>query len=118
MGESFRNLIAWQKSIQLTVAVYKLTDTFPQCERFELCQQSRAASVSVSGNLAEGFGRGSRNEYRHFVGVARGSCCEVESHLATAKALGFGDAQMLARAESMAIEVSKLIHRLYVSLTG
>lgn len=116
MSQAFRDLLAWQKAIQLTVVVYRLADTFPQSERYQLSQQARAAACSTSANIAEGYGRGSRNEYRHFVGVARGSCCEVESHLATAKALGFGNTELLEQAESLAREVSKLINRLYASL--
>ena len=54
MGESFRNLTVWQRAIELTLAVYKLADFFPDSERFGLTTQLRRASVSVASNIAEG----------------------------------------------------------------
>ena len=63
MGESFRDLTVWQRAIELTLAVYKLTASFPDSERFGLTNQLRRASVSVAGNIAEGYGRSTKGEY-------------------------------------------------------
>lgn len=90
MGESFKNLAVWQRAIELTVAVYKLTAMFPDSERFGLINQLRRASVSVASNIAEGYGRSTKGEYVLFLGHARGSNSEVETQIVIAKALGFG----------------------------
>jgi hypothetical protein len=61
--ESFKDLQVWQRSIEMTVAIYRLTTSFPPDERFGLTSQLRRASMSVASNIAEGYGRGSRGEY-------------------------------------------------------
>ena len=71
--ESFKDLQVWQRSIQLSVAIYRLTQDFPAEERFGLTSQLTRAGVSVASNIAEGYGRGSTGEYKHFLGIARGS---------------------------------------------
>jgi four helix bundle protein len=80
----------WQRAIQLTVAIYKLTASFPESERFGLTNQLRRASVSVASNIAEGYGRSTSGEYIQFLGDARGSNCEVQTQLVISAALGFG----------------------------
>src|SRR5579871_1476681 len=90
MGQSFKDLSVWQRAVQLTVEVYKLTNDFPNSERFGLTHQLRRASVSVASNIAEGYGRATKGEYVQFLGHARGSVSEVETQLVIAKALGFG----------------------------
>ncbi len=60
MGQSFKDLIVWQRSIELTTGVYKLTSKFPDSERFGLTNQMRRASVSIASNIAEGYGRAQR----------------------------------------------------------
>jgi four helix bundle protein len=63
VGESFKDLIVWQRAVQLAVAVYKLTSAFPDSERFGLISQLRRASVSVASDIAEGYGRATTGEY-------------------------------------------------------
>ncbi len=109
MGESFRNLAAWQRAIQLTAAVYKLTSSFPNSERFGLTNQLRRASVSVASNNAEGYGRATRGEYIQFLGHARGSNSEVETQIVIAKELGFGSEQMLQTTEELCNEVGQML---------
>ena len=84
MGDSFKDLVVWQRAIQLTVAVYKLTALFPDSEKFGLTNQLRRASVSVASNIAEGYGKSTKGEYILFLGHARGSNCEVETQLVIA----------------------------------
>ena len=74
MGKSFKDLIVWQRAIELTVVVYKLTSEFPAAERFGLTSQMRRAAVSIASNIAEGYGKFSKGEYLLFLGHARGSC--------------------------------------------
>ena len=83
MGESFRDLIVWQRAVQMTVSVYRLTAHFPREELYGLTSQLRRASVSVASNIAEGYARTSQGEYKHFLGMARGSNSEVQAHRLT-----------------------------------
>jgi four helix bundle protein len=95
MGESFRDLLVWQRAIQMSLAIYRLTAGFPKEELFGLTGQIRRAGVSVASNIAEGYGRNSTGEYKHFLGMARGSNSEVETQLVIAKELGYGNQQTL-----------------------
>jgi four helix bundle protein len=113
---SFRDLTVWQRSVEVTVAVYKLTATFPKEEIFGLTSQLRRASVSVPSNIAEGYGRNSRGEYKQFLGVARGSVCEVETQLLIARELGVGRVQLLKNAEGLNVEVGKMLRALIGTL--
>jgi four helix bundle protein len=108
MANSFRDLIVWQRAIQLTVAVYKLTAGFPESEKFGLTNQLRRACVSIASNIAEGYGKSSKGEYLLFLGHARGSCAEVETQLIIAKELGFGSSAAIPSVQSLSDEVSKM----------
>jgi four helix bundle protein len=107
--ESFKDLIVWQRSIQLTVAIYRLTTAFPPDERFGLTNQLRRAGVSVSSNIAEGYGRLSTGEYKQFLGMARGSNAEVQTQLIISRELGFGIPEHLTQAEGLSEEVARML---------
>jgi four helix bundle protein len=109
MGQSFKDLVVWQRAIQLTLAVYKLTAKFPDSERFGLTNQLRRATVSVASNIAEGYGRSTKGEYLQFLGHARGSCSEVETQIVIAKALGFGGPDEMSSAENLCNDVGRLL---------
>ncbi|MGA7342603.1 MAG: four helix bundle protein [Terracidiphilus sp.] len=116
MGESFRNLAAWRHAIEMSLAIYKPTSSFPDSERFGLTNRLRRASISVASNIAEGYGRSTRGEYIQFLGHARGSNSEVETQLVIAKALGFGSKQMLRTGEELCSEVGRMLGALMKSL--
>jgi four helix bundle protein len=116
MGQSFKDLVVWQRAIELTLAVYKVTSGFPDSERFGLTNQMRRAAVSVASNIAEGYGRSTKGEYVLFLGHARGSCSEIETQIVIAKALGFGTPRDLASAESLCNDVGRLLGALMKSL--
>jgi four helix bundle protein len=109
MIRSFRDLQAWQRAIQLSVAIYRLTRDFPREEIYGLTSQIRRCAVSVPSNIAEGHGRLSTGEYRQFLGIARGSNFELQTQLEIARALGFGDTKTLEEAEGLSFEVGKMI---------
>jgi four helix bundle protein len=109
MVESFRDLLVWQRSIEMTMAIYKLTAAFPESEKFGLASQLRRASVSVSSNIAEGYGRASSGEYLQFLGHARGSNFEVQTQLVIARGLAFGEERFLLVAENLASEVGRML---------
>jgi four helix bundle protein len=86
---SFRDLVAWQKGMELTTDVYQLAGGLPADERFGLTSQLRRASVSVPANIAEGYGRGSLQDYVRFLRIARGSLYEVDTLLTLSLRLRF-----------------------------
>ncbi len=113
---SHRDLIVWQKAMDLVVSIYRESDSFPKTEIYGLTSQVRRAAVSIPANIAEGQGRRLAGEYIHFLGNARGSLLEVDTHLEVAKRLGFISADNhLALAEQLT-EVRKLLNGLMRSL--
>lgn len=98
---SFQDLVAWQKAFQLASLVYHATRTFPADERFGLVQQLRRGAVSVSSNIAEGYGRGGRSDYSRFLKMSRGSLYEIDTQLMLSKELGF-----LAEAEYSSVKAA------------
>jgi four helix bundle protein len=116
MVQSFRDLLVWQRSIQLTVAIYNLTKGFPREELFGLTSQIRRSAVSVPSNIAEGHGRLSTGEYRQFLGIARGSNFEVQTQLELARALNLGNSALVDQAEGLSHEVGKMISGILTSI--
>jgi four helix bundle protein len=116
MAQSFRDLTVWQRAMQLTVAVYKLTQGFPREEQFGLTSQIRRSVVSIPSNIAEGQGRASTGEFKQFLGIARGSTCEVQTQLEIAKTLGFGEVELIDQADALSNEVRKMLFGLLDSL--
>lgn len=86
---SHTNLDAWKRSIDLVTEIYRLTDTFPNEEKFGLTSQLRRAAVSIPANIAEGAARRSLKEFRKFLSNAQGSASEVETELLIAFRLGY-----------------------------
>ena len=109
MVKSYRELTVWQRSVQLAVAVYQLTKDFPREEIYGLTSQLRRAGVSVPSNIAEGYGRASKGEYRNFVGMARGSALEIQTQLVIADQLGFGNRKKLENASQLADETGRML---------
>jgi len=110
MANSYRDLVAWQRSIQMALAVYGLTDAFPSRELYGLTSQLRRASVSVASNIAGGYCRVSTGEYKQFLGIARGSNAEIQTQLVISKALKMGDPSALDKSSALSEEVSKMIY--------
>jgi len=106
---SYKDLIAWQKSMELSILVYKLTDSFPKSEMFSLANQIRRAVVSIPSNIAEGWARKGLGEYIQFLSIAYGSASEVETQLILSKKLGFGEYQKYKNIEEVLVEVQKLL---------
>ena len=109
MAGSFRDLIVWQRAMELTIAVYRLTQDFPRQEQFGLTSQIRRAASSIPSNIAEGQGRLSTGEFRQFLGIARGSNCELQTQLEIARALKFGNAKLIDEADALSTEVRKML---------
>lgn len=110
MSHSFRDLTVWQRSMQLTVAIYRLTREFPREEIYGLTSQIRRAAVSLPSNIAEGHGRLNKAEFRQFLGIARASNFELQTQLEIARAIGIGNPKLLNEAEGLSHEVGKMLY--------
>lgn len=114
--QSYRDLVAWQRSVELSLDVYRGTVNFPSDERFGLVSQLCRAAVSVPSNIAEGYGRGSRQDYLRFLKVARGSLFELETQVTIACRLGYLQEQMFERLDELSKEVGRVLSGLIKSL--
>src|SRR5579863_1674869 len=115
--KSYRDLIVWQKSMKLARAAYLLTDSLPKREAYGLVSQIRRAAVSVPSNIAEGHGRLTDSQFRHFLGNARGSLNELETQLRLAADLGFLEEQPVRKLISESNEVGRIINGLISSFS-
>ena len=116
MGRSYKDLVAWQKAMELVTAIYRSTASFPAEERFGLTSQLRRAAVSIPSNIAEGQGRLSEKEFRYFLGQARGSLMEVETQLQIAQNLKYLEAEQTKEPLSDCAEVGKILNGLLASI--
>ena len=115
--ESYRDLLAWQKGVDLAVAIYDVTRTFPKSELFGLTSQARRSAVSVPANIAEGYARTGSGEYLRFLSNSRGSLRETETDLIIANRVGFlKDVDHVALMES-ADEIGRLLYGLTRSVS-
>lgn len=110
---SHHDLVAWQKSLDLAVAVYGLSARFPRDELYRLTAQLTRAAASVPANLAEGSARASRREFAHFVSIARGSLAEVETLLLLADRLGYIEVDELRTVQDRITEIGKMLTTLH-----
>jgi four helix bundle protein len=116
MGESYRDLIAWRKAMELVTDVYRVTQAFPREERYGLTNQLRRAAVSVPSNIAEGQARFSHKEFHHFLSHARGSLVEIETQLTIAENLGYLDPNQTRPLLDKASELGKVLNGLIASI--
>ena len=110
--KSYRDLIVWQKAMDLVEDVYKRTRGFPREELYGLTSQLRRAVVSVPSNLAEGQGRNSTKEFLHHLSIAYGSLCEVGTQILIAHRLGFLEGRDVEVLDGLTSEVGRLINGL------
>lgn len=89
MAKNYENLAAWKNSIEFAALIYRITTKFPADERYGLTAQIRRAAISISSNIAEGAGRGSKREFLRFTLIALSSLNEVESQLHVGRTLGY-----------------------------
>lgn len=118
MSRTYRELLVWKKAKRLAIVCYRETEQFPKAELFGLTSQIRRAAVSVASNIAEGQGRLTRGEFRHFLGQARGSILELETQTAIAFDLGYLRNDEYQSIESSAFEILGLLNRLIQSLSA
>ncbi len=112
MGKAFHDLMVWQRSMDLSISVYRLTETFPRSETYGLSSQMRRAAVSVPSNIAEGAARSTRKDFRHFVIMARGSLAELQTQLILAGRLGYSGENQVRDAYQQAIRIGQMLTKL------
>jgi len=109
--KSYKDLLIWQKGIEIVCMTYKLVSNFPKDELYALSSQIKRSSVSIPSNIAEGYGRQSTQSYMQFIKIARGSLCELETQLLVAKKLDFiKDEKLFLELSSQIIEESKMLN--------
>jgi four helix bundle protein len=114
---NYRDLVAWQRAMDLVAEVYRVTQSFPKDEVYALTAQMRRAAVSVPSNIAEGQGRGNPKELVHFSRIAHGSLCELETQLLIAERLSYMAPDKTGALLRQTIEVGRLLNGLIKSLT-
>ena len=114
--QRFEDLIAWQKALDLTREVYRVTRQGEFAKDFGLKDQIQRASVSIMSNIAEGFERGGRNEFHQFLSTAKASCAEVRSQLYVALNVGYLDNSTFAKLLEQAEEVARIVGGLRASV--
>ena len=108
-SSDFRELKVWQKAMDLTVEIYRITRCLPKEETYGLSDQMRRAAVSVPSNIAEGQGRDSCREFIHFLSMARGSLRELSTQLEICERIQFIERSDVLISDSLIIEVDKMI---------
>ena len=110
--KSFKDLRVWQTGHELVLEVYKVSESFPKDEKFELTNQLRRAVVSITSNVAEGYGRKLTKDKEHFYVMARGSVTEVRNHLTIAHDLSYLSDKQYTDLETRALVLTKMINAL------
>ncbi|OGG40734.1 hypothetical protein A3A21_01835 [Candidatus Jorgensenbacteria bacterium RIFCSPLOWO2_01_FULL_45_25b] len=115
---TYRDLIVWQKSIELVVEIYKITDEFPKEEIYGLTSQMRRSAVSIASNIAEGKLRGYKKEQRQFLLNAFGSGGELETQITITKRLFFGRNLDFSKSEFFLEEVMKMLNKMITIISN
>jgi four helix bundle protein len=112
----FKDLVVWQKSMDLVEKIYRLTQNFPKQETYGLSSQVQRAAVSVAANIAEGNRRDSTREYIHHLAFSLGSLAEVETYLDVSIRLGYAKSNFLSSLEAQCDEIGRMLRGLPKSL--
>jgi four helix bundle protein len=114
--KTYKDLFVWQKSIDLVKQIYIICKKFPDSEKFGMVSQMQRASVSIPTNIAEGWGRETRNYYINFLRVSKGSLAELETLSIIAKELNYIDEEAYIFINNKTEEVSRMLNALIRSL--
>jgi four helix bundle protein len=110
--KTYRELIAWQKGIELALLVYRMTRSFPKEELYALADQMKRSSVSIPSNISEGFGRHSDNDFIRFLNISRGSLFELQTQLEISLRLDFIKSVDYETTMQLATEIDKMLNAL------
>src|SRR5437762_8982072 len=115
-NKGHQDLLVWQYAMDLVVAVYRLSKTFPSDEKYSLVQQIRRAAVSIPSNIAEGRGRHHLGDYLRHLSIARGSVMEVETQLLIAGRMGYASGAGLEQILDLTARVGRMLSGLLRAL--
>jgi four helix bundle protein len=117
MSTTYKDLLVWQKAIELTKDVYRFTSDFPKKETYSLADQMQRAAVSIASNIAEGQGRRYNQEFSRFLQISYGSLCELETQMIIADELGYvSDKESVQKIQADISEIGKMLNGLIANL--
>lgn len=116
MIQNHKELIVWQKAVNLATKIYHLTKQLPKTEIFNLCSQMQRSAVSIASNIAEGRSRGTRNDFAQFLHIALGSCVELETQIIILKTLPFGANLHYNDIEELIGDITRMLRAMIVKL--
>lgn len=109
---SYKDLIVWQKAMELVIEIYKLTDKFPKEEIYGIISQMRRCAISIPSNIAEGRRRDGKKDFRRFLIIAYGSGAELETQVEISKRLKFAKEIEFIEVEKILLEIMKMLNKL------
>lgn len=113
---SYKDLIVWQRSIELVKEVFVVTAKFPKSELYGIISQMRRAAVAIPSNIAEGYGRRSTKSYIQFYAIAYGSALELETQILISRELGLAHPDQFKKVDSLLLEVCKMLNAMITKL--
>jgi four helix bundle protein len=113
---SYKDLLVWQKSMNLVAEIYKVTEKYPKHEIYGITSQTRRSAVSIPSNIAEGRRRNGKKEFSYFLKVAYGSACELETHILIAEKLLYVGSEHSASVTFSVNEIIKMLGKMISSL--
>ena len=114
--QGYKDLIVWQRSMDLVVAIYEVTSNFPDSERFGLISQLRRSAVSIPSNIAEGRYRSTKKDFRQFLLISFGSGAELETQVQIVKRLSFGKNLDFSKVDNLLTETMRMLNSMASSL--
>jgi four helix bundle protein len=114
-SKNYKDLIVWQKAIDIAELTYKTTTKFPKEEVYGMTSQMRRSAISIASNIAEGQGRGTVPQFIHFLTISKGSLCELETQLVIALRLGYISKNDYDNFEQLLSEIGRLLNGLLKS---
>lgn len=108
--KSYKELIVWQKSMELVVEIYKLTEKFPSEERYCLVPQMRRATIAIPSNIAEGHRRRTKKDFRQFLVIANSSAAELETQIEISKKLPKIKSLKFDKVDSLLNEILRMLN--------
>ena len=110
MIDTYKKLEIYKKSYKLALRIHEITKSFPETERYDLTSQIRRASKSIPANIAEGYGRQSKEEFKRFLKISLGSCNETQVHLEFCKDLGYINERIYKELSKENEEIGRMIN--------
>ena len=114
--QTFKELIVWQKSMQLVIKIYDLTKKLPAQETYGLSMQMRRAAVSIPSNVAEGFRRFHNKEYRQFLRISLSSCAELETQILIAESVNYISTEDISESLRLLDHIGRMLTKLIKSI--